>query len=66
MWEEVAKTGATALDNLIAVTVNRETKTRYEHAGLLLPSFVKHLRTFSKAGIVKNEKKEKLVTGESQ
>ncbi len=55
MWGEVAKT-ATALDNLIAVTVNGETKTRYEHAGLLLPPFAKHLRTFGEAGIVKNEK----------
>jgi hypothetical protein len=45
MWGEVAKT-ATALDNLIAVTINRETKTRYEHAGLQNPLFVKHLRTF--------------------
>ena len=59
MWGEVAKT-AMALDNLIAVTVNGETKTRYEHAGLLLPSFVKHLRTFGKAGIVKNEKDGKV------
>jgi hypothetical protein len=59
MWGEVAKT-AMALDNLIAVTVNVETKTRYEHAVLLLPSFVKHLRTFGEAGIVKNEKDGKV------
>ena len=45
MWGEVAAT-ATVLDNLVAVTVNGETKTRYEHAGLAIPSFVKHLRTF--------------------
>ncbi len=60
MWGEVAKT-ATALDNLIAVTVNGETKTRYEHAVFLLPSFVKHLRTFGEAGIVKNGKMDKYV-----
>jgi hypothetical protein len=41
MWGEVAKT-ATALDNQIAVTINVETKTRYKHAGLQIPSFVKH------------------------
>ena len=39
MWGKVAKT-ATALDNLMAVTVNGETKTRYEHAGLKIPGFV--------------------------
>jgi hypothetical protein len=59
MWGEVAKT-ATALDNLIAVTINRETKTRYEHAGLQIPLFVKHLRTFGEAGIVKNMKDGKV------
>jgi hypothetical protein len=59
MSGEVAKT-ATALDNLIAVTINGETKTRYEHAGLQIPLFVKHLRTFGKAGIVKNMKDGKV------
>jgi hypothetical protein len=49
-----------ALDNLIAVTVNGETKTRYEHAGLLFPSFVKHLRTFGEEEIMKNEKDGKV------
>jgi hypothetical protein len=59
MWGEVAKT-ATALDNLIAVTINGETKTRYEHAGLPVPLFVKHLRTFGEAGTVKNMKDGKV------
>jgi hypothetical protein len=59
MWGEVAKT-ATSLDNLIAVTINGETKTRYEHAGLQIPSFVKHLSTFGEAGIVKNMKDGKV------
>jgi hypothetical protein len=48
MWGEVAKT-ATALDNLIAAT-----------AGLQIPSFVKHLRTFGEAGIMKNMKDGKV------
>ena len=44
----------TALDNLIPVTWNGITKTRYEHAGFKIPKFVKHLRTFGEAGVVKN------------
>ncbi len=59
IWGEVAKT-ATALDNLIAVTINGETTTRYEHAGLQIPLFVKHLRTFGEAGIMKNMKDRKV------
>jgi hypothetical protein len=59
LWGEVAKT-ATALDNLIAVTINGETKTRYAHAGLQIPLFVKHPRTFGEAGIVKNMKDGKV------
>ncbi len=59
MWGEAAKK-STALNNLIAVTINGETKTRYEHAGLQIPLFVKHLRTFGEAGIVKNMKVRKV------
>jgi hypothetical protein len=55
MWGKVAKT-ATALDNLITVTVNGVTKTRYGHAGLEIPAFVKYLRTFGEAGTVENMK----------
>jgi hypothetical protein len=51
---------ATVLDNLIPVTWKEETKTRYEHAGYDIPKFVKHLRTFGKAGIVKNMKDGKV------
>jgi hypothetical protein len=47
---------ATALDNLIPVTWNGEIKTRYEHAGHNNPTFVKHLRTFSEAEIVRKMK----------
>jgi hypothetical protein len=51
---------ATALDNLIPVTWKGETKTRYEHAGRIIPTFVKYLRTFDKAGNVKNIKVGKI------
>jgi hypothetical protein len=46
----------TALDNLIPVTWNRKTLTRYEHVGHEIPKFVKYLRTFGEAGIVKDKK----------
>jgi hypothetical protein len=59
MWGEVAMT-ATALDNLVAVTVNGETKTIFEHAGIAIPSFVKHLRTFGEAGTMKKGKDGKV------
>jgi hypothetical protein len=51
---------ATVLDNLIPVTWNEETKTRYEHAGYDIPKFVKHLRTFGEVGIIKNMKDGKV------
>ncbi len=51
-----AATTVTALDNLIPVTWNGITKTRYKHAGFEIPKFVKYLRTLSEAGIVKNGK----------
>ena len=59
LWNE-ALTTVTALDNLIPVTWNGITKTRYEHAGFEIPKFVKHLRTFGEAGIVKNGKDGKV------
>ena len=59
MWSEAATT-VTALDNLIPVTFNGETKTRYEHAGYEIPKFAKYLRTFGEAGIVKNGKDGKV------
>ncbi len=55
-----AATTVTALDNLIPVTWNGITKTRYEHAGFEIPKFVKYLRTFGEAGIVKNGKDGKV------
>jgi hypothetical protein len=47
---------ATALDNLIPVTWNRKTLTRYEHAGHEIPKFVKHLRTFGEAFLLRTRK----------
>ena len=59
LWGETVMT-ATVLDNLIPVTWKGETKTRYEHAGYKIPKFVKHLRTFGKAGSVKTMKDGKV------
>ena len=55
LWGETIMT-VTALDNLIPVTLNGVTKTRYEHAGRIIPEFVRFFRTFGEAGIVKNMK----------
>jgi hypothetical protein len=59
LWSEAATT-VTALDNLIHVTWNGITKTRYEHAGFEIPKFIKYLRTLCEAGIVKNGKDGKV------
>ncbi len=59
LWSEAANT-VTALDNLIPVRWKGETKTWYEHAGHEIPKFVKYLRTFSEAGIVKVKKDGKV------
>ena len=56
LWGEAATT--VTLDNRIPVTWNGITKTRYEHAGYEIPKFVKYLRTFGEAGMVKNGKEE--------
>ncbi len=50
----------TALDNLIPVTWNGKTLTWYEHAGHEFPKFVKYLRTFGEAEIVKDKKDGKV------
>jgi len=59
MWSEAATT-VTALDNLIPVTFNGVTKTRHEHAGFEISKFIKYLRTFGEAGIIKNGKDGKV------
>jgi hypothetical protein len=55
LWSEAAMT-VTALDNLIPVMWKGETKTQYEHARHKIPKFVKYLRTFGEAGILKGKK----------
>ena len=44
---------ATQLDGLVLVTINRVTKTRYEHWVGKNPAFSKYLRTWGEAGTVK-------------
>ena len=44
---------ATKLDNLIMITVDGKTKTRYEYWCGKIPAFVKNLRTRREAGTVK-------------
>ena len=60
LWPEAVKT-ATFLNNLVPVTINGETKTRWEHAGHGLPSWTKNLRTFGEAGAVKEGKQGKVL-----
>ncbi len=59
LWSEIVKT-VTALVNIIPVTWKGETKTQYEHAGLEILKFVKYLRTYGEAGIVKDKKDGKV------
>jgi hypothetical protein len=59
LWSEAATT-VTALDNLISATWNGKTLTQYEHVGHKIPKFIKHLRTFGEAGIVKDKKDGKV------
>jgi hypothetical protein len=51
----------TFLNNLVPVTVNGETKTRWEHASHKTPLWFKFLLTFSEAGTVKEGKKGKVL-----
>jgi hypothetical protein len=60
LWPEVTTT-ATFLNNLVLVTVNGETKTRWEHASHKIPLWVKCLWAFGKAGPVKEGKKGKVL-----
>jgi hypothetical protein len=60
LWPEVVMT-ATFLNNLVPVIMNGERKTRWEHAGHKLPSWVKNLQTFGEAGTVKEKKKGKVL-----
>ncbi len=60
LWAEVVKT-ATFLNNLVPVTINGVTKTRWEHMGHSLPSWTKNLWTFGEAGTVKEGKQGKIL-----
>jgi hypothetical protein len=60
LLHEVTMT-ATFLNNLAPVTVNGETKTRWEHAGHKIPLWVNFLWTFGKSGTEKEEKKGKVL-----
>ena len=48
LFPEAAIT-ATYLNNLVPVTLNGDTKSRWEHAGYEIPSWAKNLRTFGEA-----------------
>ena len=48
---------ATKLDNLAIVELDGKFKTRYEHFEGKLPKFVKHLRVWGEAGVVKIKSK---------
>ncbi len=50
----------TYLNNLVLVTVQGETKTRWEHAGFKLPLWSKNLCTYGEAGMVKEGKCRKV------
>jgi hypothetical protein len=59
LWGEIGVT-AIALDNLIPAMWKGETKTRNEHTGHDIPTFVKHLTIFGEAQIYKNMKDRKV------
>jgi hypothetical protein len=60
LWPEAVVT-ATNLNNLMPVTIGDVTKTCWEHAGYKVHARTKNLCTFSKAGIVKDCKKGKVL-----
>jgi hypothetical protein len=60
LWPEAAKT-ATHLNNLMPVTIDGVTKTRWEWADYGVPKWKKNLRTFGKAGIMKDGNKGKFL-----
>ncbi len=60
LWAETVMT-ATYLNNLVLVTVQGETRTRWEHADFKLPLWSKNLRTYREAGMVKEGKRRKVL-----
>ncbi len=60
LWPEAAKT-ATHLNNLMPVTIDGVTKTRWEWAEYEVPEQTKTLRTFGEADVVKEGKQGKVL-----
>lgn len=50
---------ATKIDNLRVIEIDGQEKTRYEHAGLPIPGFVRGLKAWGEAGVVKYMKGSK-------
>ena len=48
---------ATKLDGLVVTTINSVTQTWYEQFGMDIPKFIKYLRTWGEAGVVKTKSK---------
>ena len=46
---------ATKLDGLVVTNINNKTQTRHEHFGCAIPKFVKHIKTWGEAGVVKTK-----------
>ena len=55
MQEAIATT--TKLDGLITMSINGKIAARYEHFGLGISKFVKHLQTSGEAGVIKTTNK---------
>jgi hypothetical protein len=60
LWGVTVET-ATYLNNLVVVTVNGVTKTRWEYAGFEMLLWSKNLRTYGEAGTVKEGKRGKVL-----
>ncbi len=60
LWPEAVVT-ATNLNNLMPMTSEDVTKTRWEYAGYKVPAWTKNLCTFSEAGTMKDGKKGKVL-----
>jgi hypothetical protein len=60
LWPEAVKT-ATHLNNLMPVFIGGVTQTRWEHTGYKVPKWTKTLQTFEEAGMVKDNRKGKVL-----
>jgi hypothetical protein len=59
-WAETVMT-ATYLNNLVIVTLKREKKSQWKHAGFKLPLWTKNLCTYGEASTVKEGKQKKVL-----